>query len=118
MCIRDRDTVLSYRDFPLETTDISIFFSGFISWIAEYCMQHEIKKLYFFTREGEFYKQLFDIWKDNSRFKQKLPETWILEVSRIATFLPSIREVSINAGSYTHLDVYKRQYVGCIFERD
>lgn len=91
-----QDTVLSYRDFPLEKTDISIFFSGFISWIAEYCMQHEIKKLYFFTREGEFYKQLFDIWKDNSRFKQKLPETWILEVSRIATFLPSIREVSIN----------------------
>lgn len=87
--------ILSYTDFPLNKWDLSIFFMGFISWIGEYCLRNQIRKLYFFTREGEYYKQLYDIWREHSRYGYKLPEPYILEVSRIATFLPSLREVSI-----------------------
>lgn len=89
------NSILKYSDFPAEKKDLSIFFAGFISWIAEQCLKKGIKKLYFFTREGEFYKQLYDIWKQQASYKNYLPESYILEVSRLATFLPSLREVSI-----------------------
>ncbi|NBJ83212.1 hypothetical protein D5274_16210 [bacterium 1XD42-94] len=88
------NSATGYSDFPVPRTDMSVFFSGFVGWIAEYCIQKGIKKLYFFTREGEFYKQLFDMWAAASRYKRYLPETYILEVSRVATFLPSLREVT------------------------
>jgi len=88
------DSVVKYSNFPVSYTDMSVFFTGFAGWIAEFCMQKDIKKLYFFTREGEFYKQLFDMWVANCRYKERLPETYILEVSRVATFLPSLREVT------------------------
>lgn len=89
-----KDSVLKYKDFPFPENDISIFFTGFAGWIAEKCMRAGIKKLYFFTREGEFYKQIFDLWVEKSRYKYALPKTYILEVSRVATFLPSLREVT------------------------
>ena len=89
-------SVTQYHDFPVHKKGLSVFFTGFAGWIAEQCLQKGIKKLYFFTREGEFYKQVFDMWKMYSRYSNRLPDSYILEVSRVATFLPSLREVSLS----------------------
>lgn len=75
--------------------DISIFFYGFIHWIIESCQQDGIEELYFFTREGEFYKQVYDEIIKYEYVNEKLPRAEILEVSRLSTFCASLREISL-----------------------
>ncbi|MCX4321659.1 MAG: hypothetical protein OSJ59_01705 [Lachnospiraceae bacterium] len=75
--------------------EISVFFYGFIQWILESCLQDDIEELYFFTREGEFYKQVYDEII-RSRYKdKKMPKAVVLEVSRLSTFCASLRDISL-----------------------
>ena len=70
---------------------------GFILHIAERALLDGIERLFFFTREGEFFLQVWRaIFQDNCLAGQKLPSPDLLEVSRIATFCASLREVSTN----------------------
>ncbi len=71
--------------------EYSYFFYRFIKWILDDCKEKKIKKIYFFTREGEFFKILADKINDDRNL-----ELEVLEVSRVATFCPSITEVSVN----------------------
>lgn len=68
----------------------SYLFYRFVKWIVNDCESKNIKKIYFFTREGEFYKQIFDV------IKPKTIKSELLEVSRVATFCASLREVSVD----------------------
>ncbi|KEI71145.1 HAD hydrolase-like protein [Endozoicomonas elysicola] len=68
---------------------------GFILQIAERALLDRVERLYFFTREGEFLLQVWRaIFPNNCLAGQKLPLPDILEVSRIATFCASLREIS------------------------
>lgn len=88
---------VSFYDLPrIKQNALSPFFYGFISWIAETCLENKIKKIYFFTREGEFFKKIYDVLRENHVYQEELPEADILEVSRMATFLPSIRKCTID----------------------
>lgn len=77
-------------------SELALFFTDFIVWIIEDCMRRGIRKIFYFTREGEFFIQLHDIAAKSGMFPQdKLPEPTVLEVSRVATFAASLREVSL-----------------------
>jgi len=68
---------------------------GFMSHIAEHALFDRIKRLFFFTREGEFFIQVWRrLFPENQLAGQVLPSAQLLEVSRIATFCASLREVS------------------------
>jgi predicted HAD superfamily hydrolase len=84
-------------NYPIKkaTEEISVFFYGFASWILEQCINQGIEKIYFFTREGEFYKKVYDAIVSENPYYIKAPESQLLEVSRIATFGASLREVTI-----------------------
>ncbi len=75
---------------------LSVFFYGFAKWIAESCKKDGIGKIYFFTREGEFYKRIYDALVKESEKSKSFPQSEILEVSRIATFCPSLLEITLN----------------------
>lgn len=75
--------------------EISVFFYGFIHWIIESCIQDDIGELYFFTREGEFYKQVYDEIIKNEYEDKSVPKAEVLEVSRLSTFCASLREISL-----------------------
>lgn len=75
--------------------EISVFFYGFVHWILESCLQDDIEELYFFTREGEFYKQVYDGIIQNEFADGEAPKAEILEVSRLSTFCASLREISL-----------------------
>lgn len=67
----------------------SFLFHEFSYWLLYHCHQQNIKKLFFFTREGAFFIELvnamqkrFDLFPDI--------ECHLLSVSRISTFLPSV----------------------------
>ncbi len=77
---------LSTAAHQLGVRSAPLFFR-FVRWIAEDCRQRNIRKLYFLTREGIFFHQVFTL----------LPRHYVegishelLEISRLSTFLPSL----------------------------
>ncbi len=88
---------LSSEKSPYKTgVEISSFFVTFVLWVIENSIKNGIQKIYYFTREGEFFKQIHDSIKKNNPYLMNIPEAEILEVSRISTFAPSLREVSLD----------------------
>jgi len=95
--IKENNSVTRYPDYPIKRKkeEISVFFYGFASWILERCLVQGIKKIFFFTREGEFYKAVYDAVANQKPYGIQPPQAQILEVSRIATFGASLREITI-----------------------
>ena len=70
-----------------------LYFFGYS--IVEYAIKNKIDKVYYATREGETFIKMHDIIKENNPFGVELPESDIIEVSRMATFSASLKEFSI-----------------------
>ncbi len=64
---------------------------GFMLFVMEQAIRQGHEKVYFFTREGEFFKRVYDALRDTQPLGQLAPVSEILEVSRLATFAPSLR---------------------------
>lgn len=77
------------------SVQLSIFFYSFISWITEECIKKDIRKIFFFTREGEFFQEIYNEIKKYNPYGCILPNAEILEVSRLSTFFPSLREITL-----------------------
>lgn len=84
------------RGHRMKAGDLSVFFGGFVTWLANEAVKKGIRSLYFFTREGEFYKELYDEIKKVSLSERKMPEAEVIEVSRLSTFMPSLREITLS----------------------
>lgn len=68
---------------------------GFMVRVAELAILDKVEKLFFFTREGEFFIQVFKkLFPDSRLAGLPLPPTGLLEVSRLATFCASLQEIS------------------------
>ena len=64
---------------------------GFVLFVMERSIRQGHEKIYFFTREGEFFKKVYDRLRALQPLGQLAPPSEILEVSRLATFGPSLR---------------------------
>lgn len=83
-------------DGPRLESVLAPFFMNFVLWIMEDCARRKIRKIYYFTREGEFFVRLHELIASSGLFlKDMLPEVRVLEVSRIATFGASLRSVTL-----------------------
>lgn len=91
------DLHFNEKDFSIDSTSgkASICYYSFIQWIIDECKKKGIKKIYYFTREGEFFKSIHDEIVKNSPSYIELPKSYLLEVSRIATFGASLRNTSL-----------------------
>lgn len=96
--LKEPDSIIKYADYPVRKKGerISVFFYGFALWMLERCLAQGIKRIYFFTREGEFYQALYDSIAAKNRYGIPAPQSQLLEVSRIATFGASLREITIS----------------------
>ncbi|HHS7809899.1 MULTISPECIES: hypothetical protein [Pseudomonas] len=70
---------------------------GFVLDIMEQALKLGHEKVFFFTREGEFFKQVYDAIAVQDPFGVPIPEAVLLEVSRVATFSASLPDVSLDA---------------------
>lgn len=70
-----------------------LYFFGYS--IVEYAIKNKIDKVYYATREGETFIKIHEIIKENNPFGVELPESDIIEVSRMGTFSASLKEFSI-----------------------
>jgi len=70
-------------------------FLGFALWIAEQAVTQRLDRVLFLTREGEFFRRIYEIvFPDQTLFGHQLPAHAELEVSRLSTFVASMEEVS------------------------
>lgn len=72
-----------------------VIFYTFVMEIIEKAMKDGHQKVYYLTREGEFFKRIHDDIVRNNPYGMELPSSELLEVSRVATFASSLREVSL-----------------------
>lgn len=70
-------------------------FMGQGLWIAEQAIAKKLEKLYFFTREGEFFRQVYEhLFPKLEIHGHVLPPHCDLEVSRLSTFVASMNDVA------------------------
>ncbi|WP_226704438.1 hypothetical protein [Microbulbifer elongatus] len=102
---RERTSELIENEYKAELLDLDEFeaigvehaklFYGFIDFIIRDANAKRLEKVLFFTREGEFFKRLYDCINESLPSWRKGPQSELLEVSRVATFFPSLREISL-----------------------
>ncbi|SDA25336.1 Predicted hydrolase, HAD superfamily [Methylobacterium sp. UNC378MF] len=63
---------------------------GFILSVLEDAVVHDFKRIYFFTREGAFFRRLAQVIVQNDPYNVNYPELELLKVSRVATFAASL----------------------------
>lgn len=75
---------------------MSEFFFSYACWIMQQAQRCQIRRLYFFTREGDFFKKLYDQIAEHEKAAGSMPTAHVLEVSRMSTFFPSVRKITIH----------------------
>jgi len=73
----------------------SIIFYTYVMSIIENAICEGYDKVYYLTREGEFFKKIHDEIIRSNPYGMALPSSGLLEVSRVATFAPSIRVITL-----------------------
>ncbi|WP_241607941.1 hypothetical protein [Rosenbergiella australiborealis] len=94
------------------------FIVGFCSKILEEALRNNCKKIFFFTREGEFFIKAFEKFSSEIQRNMtgvKLPEFEILEVSRISTFSASLKNISIDEMMRVW-SLYSNQSISALFK--
>ncbi len=70
----------------------ALLFYTFVLFCIEQATQAGAERIYYFTREGVFFRQLHEHLRAAAPLGTSIPPSELLEVSRLATFLPSLRE--------------------------
>ncbi|WP_240761798.1 HAD hydrolase-like protein [Nitrosococcus wardiae] len=73
----------------------SLLLVGFVAGIMERAVADQVEKLYFFTREGELFMEIYRRLAESDLLGFSPPPAQLLQVSRIATFAGSLRELSL-----------------------
>lgn len=87
---------------------------GFVLYVMEQAIKLRHEKVYFFTREGELFKEIYDSLADINPFGVELPKAELLEVSRISTFAASLHDCSIQS-MMRIWSLYSTQSLGALF---
>lgn len=72
----------------------SLCLFSFVLYVMECAVADKVEKLFFFTREGEFFLTLYRRAAEIGILGCQVPEGALLEVSRISTFAGSLRTLS------------------------
>ncbi|EDZ67550.1 HAD family hydrolase [Nitrosococcus oceani] len=96
-----RDLLAIPPPFPCERQEIydygrkcSLLLVGFTAWIMERAVVDQVKELYFFTREGEFFIEIYRRLVKWDWLGFSPPSASVLPVSRLATFAASLKNLS------------------------
>lgn len=83
-------------DLPLPMAALAIPVCGFVLSVLEEACRRGMDKMFFFTREGAFFKRAYERLVEQDVFDLgTYPEARILEVSRRATFAASLTSFSV-----------------------
>ena len=93
---------------------LSPLFTGFALFIAEEAIKAGLDRLYFFTREGEFFAKIYAAVAEADPFGVPFPKPVVVEVSRLATFAASLNRFDL--GEFMRLwNLYSSQSLRSFF---
>jgi FMN phosphatase YigB (HAD superfamily) len=75
--------------------ELAPLFLGFALFVLESVRRERADRLFFFSREGEFFARVYQALLEGSGLGRDTAPPALLEVSRIATFAASLQEVSL-----------------------
>jgi predicted HAD superfamily hydrolase len=78
------------NDLELIGSKLALLVIGYILHVIEEAKKLKVDTIYFFTREGIFLKEIYDLVTENDPYFSTYPKSELLEVSRLATFGPSV----------------------------
>jgi hypothetical protein len=84
------------RQMFLLGRDCAPLFCGLVEFVLDEAAREGFERVYYFTREGEFFAAIHR-GIQAAQPAARLPAAEVLEVSRLATFLPSLAEVSLES---------------------
>lgn len=93
----------------------SLLLVGFVLHVMERAAVDRVEQLYFFTREGEFFLDIYQRLVDADVFGFTVPPARLLHVSRLATFAGSLREFSTQE-LMRLWNQYSTQSLGALFK--
>ena len=89
-------------------------FAGFALWILEQAIRNESERIYFFTREGQFFSKVYEAVAGVYDSGIQSPPFSVVSVSRLSTFAPSLDEIHPKSFSDVWA-LYKPQSVAGFF---
>lgn len=93
-CLKDETQEINkYYNEGVKLSPLLYFF-GYS--VVSYAIENNIDTVYYQTREGETFIKIHELLALNNPFGKKIPEAKIMEVSRMGTFSPSLKEFTIN----------------------
>lgn len=110
-------TVVDDRNHHIYVSGVkrSALFVGFALYVMAEAIKLGHERVFFFTREGEFFKKIYDALALQDPFGITPPKSELLEVSRIATFSASLMDISLD--SLMRLwGLYSTQSMGALFK--
>ncbi len=113
--IVDENETKRYRRMFNVGVDIASILYFYVLSIVEYAIKNKIETVYYATREGETFIKIHEIIKENNPFGVEIPECEIIEVSRMATFSASMKEMSIEE-LMRLWSQYKKQSMKALFK--
>jgi FMN phosphatase YigB (HAD superfamily) len=72
----------------------SPIFAGLVLRVAEEAAKRDAERVYFVTREGGSLQELYEKYRSARPYGLDAPPSTLLELSRVATFGPSLRDLS------------------------
>lgn len=74
----------------------ALIYIAYILEIMEFAIGKNIDTVYFFTREGVLFKNIYEKISSKMPHYIHVPRCSLLEVSRVATFCPTLKEFTLN----------------------
>lgn len=75
--------------------DLAPLLYFFVNNLVEYGIRNGVEDIFYQTREGETFIKVHELIRENNIYELELPKSKILEVSRVATFGASLKEISV-----------------------
>lgn len=93
LCNEDLDGLDDAAAMQRYGQSLAPLFTGFAQYVAEEAIKAGLKRVYFCTREGEFFARVYAELAKANPLGVPFPEPVILEVSRLATFAASLNRI-------------------------
>jgi predicted HAD superfamily hydrolase len=78
-------------------TTAAPLFVGFMLFVAEKAIKDGVEKLFFFSKEGDFFLKVWTaLFSSKTLVGHKLPQAELLEVSRVATYGASLETLTVD----------------------
>ena len=69
-------------------------FAGYLAWLGQRARDQNAKCIWFLSREGRWFSHRYEEMRSRCKHPEQYPPAHHLPVSRLSTFLPSLKKLT------------------------